>query len=440
LAEKGIRDDDRSSLLEARRNFEELLTSQPLHTWHIFYNLGNVLGALGECEAAINRYKTATELDEQQPSVWKNLASAYHQVGNHDAEMKCFDKALELDPRQPEALISKANSLMIDFQKPEEAIPLLELALTLHPDTLARWPRICYWLALAHARLKRLEKALDYVEQGLAHGPGDIATKRLKSYLMRKLARRNPAYRACADAFWKEELKDEPLNFDARRELVRSALGSGDEDAAWRLIDESFAALDIPDNFSLRPSTFPAETCLVALHYLPQYAHLRFLQPVSEYWDVGDPLFDLSFNPPPADLVESALRTYFSIPFGNGWKILNAAKDRNDPPTLVAFFDEVRDGIRIAVSQAARSLARTVPSKNGGTEAMASKTTEIMLFMALVALREFGKQRGYIMGYFEVSGEAQERVMHNYDENRLHTEALTATFGVLNEELKILRT
>ena len=91
-----IRDADRSSVLEARRIFEELLTSQLLRIFHIFYNLGNVLSALGDYDAAIKRYLTATALDERQPTIWKNLASAYHHAGNHDEEMKCFDKALEL--------------------------------------------------------------------------------------------------------------------------------------------------------------------------------------------------------------------------------------------------------------------------------------------------------------------------------------------------------
>ena len=440
LAEKGIRNGDRPALLEARRIFEELLTSQPAHTWHIFYNLANVLGALGDHEAAIKHYQTAAELDQRQPSVWKNLASAYHQVGNHESEMQCFDKALELDPKQPEALISKANSLILDFQQPEEAIPLLELALTLHPDTLAQWPHICYWLALAYERVGCLEKALDYVEQGLAHRPGDIATKRLKSHLLRKLARRDPSFLAGAHKFWRQELEEEPLNFEARRELVRSALGSGDVAAAWRLIDESFSALDIPDACSLSPSTFSPETCLLALRYLPQYAHFRSLQPVSEYWDVSELLYDLSFAPPPADLVDKALRTYFAVPFGSGWRFLNTAKDQNDSATLVALFDIVRNGIRIATGQAARSLAQVVPGRKDGVEDRAGKTTELMMFMALLALREFGKQRGYIMGYFEVPAAASAEALRSYDEGRLHNDVLIDTFSVLNEELAILRT
>ena len=438
LAEKGIRDHDRSSLLEARRIFEELLVSQPVQTWHIFYNLANVLGSLGQHEAAIERYCTAIQLDERQPSVWKNLASAYHLVGKHNEEMNCFDKALELDPQQPEALISKANSLMIDFQRPEEAAPLLELALTFHPDMLARWPHICYWLALAHERQGHLEKALDFTEQGLAQHPGDFATKRLKSHLLRNLSRRDPIFRDRARSFWRHELEEEPRNFDARKQLIYAEIAGGNEFAAWQLIDESFEILDIHNAVSLQTSTIPLKVCVHALRYLPEYGHFRSSQPVSEYWDLNDPLFDLPFEPPPEDLVESALRSYFAVPFGNGWCMLKSAKDKNYPGTLVRFFDIVRDGIRTATAQAARALASLVPIKEDGTEAMASKVTELMVFMALLALREFGKQRGYITGYLGVVEEARNLAMDGYDENWLHSEVLTETFRVLNEELQIL--
>ena len=439
LAEKGIRDSDRPSVLEARRVFEGLLTSQPVHTFHIFYNLGNVLSELGDYEAAIKRYQTATELDERQPMVWKNLASAYHHAGNHDEEMKCFDRALELDPRQPEALISKATSVILDFKKPKEAIPLLELALTLNPDTLARWPYISYWLALAHEQLGHFETAHDYAEQGLDHRPGDVATKRLKSHLLRKLAHKDTAWIARARAFWRQEIEDEPLSFDARRNLANLHLSSEEPAAAWKLIDGSFEALDMADVCALQSAGFAAKSCLEALYFLPQYANFRSLQPISEYWDTSDPLFDLPFTPPPAEFVDRALRTYLAVPFGNGMRFLNKAKDRNDPAVLAEFFDLVRDGVRIAVSQAARPLARTVPAKEDGIDALAVKTTEIMMFMALAALREFGKQRGYIMGYFEVLPASSAQALSAYDEVRLHNDVMIDTFTVLNEELAILK-
>jgi antitoxin (DNA-binding transcriptional repressor) of toxin-antitoxin stability system len=175
------------------------------------------------------------------------------------------------------------------------------------------------------------------------------------------------------------------------------------------------------------------------LYFLPQYANFRSLQPISEYWDTSDPLFDLPFTPPPAEFVDRALRTYLAVPFGNGMRFLNKAKDRNDPAVLAEFFDLVRDGVRIAVSQAARPLARTVPAKEDGIDALAVKTTEIMMFMALAALREFGKQRGYIMGYFEVLPASSAQALSAYDEVRLHNDVMIDTFTVLNEELAILK-
>lgn len=439
LAEKGIRDADRSSVLEARRIFEELLTSQPVHTFHIFYNLGNVLSELGDYQEAIKRYQTAIELEERQPMIWKNLASAYHLAGNHDEEMRCFDKALELDPKQPEALISKATSLILDFKKPQQAVPLLELALTLNPGTLARWPYICYWLALAHEQIGDIEDALGYAEQGLEHRPGDIATKRLKSHLLRRLGRQSTAWTARAQVFWQQEIEDEPLNFDARSNLARLYLASGEIDAAWKLIDESFGALDMVDVCSLQSSGFTAQSCLEALYLLPQYANFRSLQPVSEYWELSDPPYDLPFTRPPADLVVKAFNAYLAVPFGNGMRFLNSAGDRNDPAVLHEFFDTVRDGVRIAISQAARSLAEIVPGKENGVDALAVKTTEIMMFMALAALCEFGKQRGYIMGYFEVLPASSEEALRTYDEARLHNDVMIDTFAVLNEELGILK-
>jgi tetratricopeptide (TPR) repeat protein len=113
-------------VLEAQRLFEQLLGSMPASSWQISYNLGNVLSALGKHQDAITQYQEALKLETREPTIWKNLASAYHLVGNHQAEMECFDKALELDPLQPEALVSKGVSLLIDFGKPEEAASLLE--------------------------------------------------------------------------------------------------------------------------------------------------------------------------------------------------------------------------------------------------------------------------------------------------------------------------
>lgn len=62
------------------------------------------------------------------------------------------------------------------------------------------------------------------------------------------------------------------------------------------------------------------------------------------------------------------------------------------------------------------------------------------MIMALAALREFGKQRGYILGYFEVLPASSEQALHTYDAGRLHNDVMIDTITALNEELAILRT
>lgn len=184
IAEKGIEERNKAALLEAKRSFEQLLGSATTPTWDLFYNIGNVLSALGEHREAIASYQEALKLEIHESQIWKNLASAYHVVGDHKAEMACFDRALEIDPLKPEALVSKAISLLVDFQKPVEAAELLETAVKFNSDWVAHWPQIWYWLGDAHYKAGSLKGALQWVEEGLSHQPGSPALKRLKSKIL----------------------------------------------------------------------------------------------------------------------------------------------------------------------------------------------------------------------------------------------------------------
>ena len=61
LAEKGIKESDRSLVIKAKREFEEFQESTENKNWTVYYNLGNVESALGENDHAINNYKKALE-------------------------------------------------------------------------------------------------------------------------------------------------------------------------------------------------------------------------------------------------------------------------------------------------------------------------------------------------------------------------------------------
>jgi tetratricopeptide (TPR) repeat protein len=438
LVEKGVQDRSKASVQEGLAIFEALLASLPVHTWHIFYNVANALSALGRHQDAIERYKLAVQLDESRPEIWKNLASSYHRIGDHKAEMDCFDKALELDPVKPEALVSKAVSLMVDFNKAEQAVPLLETAIRSGPDLAIRWPHIWYWGATACHQSGDRTAALSWIENGLAHNPGDQTLTRLKSDVFATLVEENGDFAEQARAFWARELHEQPRNYKVRRCLVR--LEARHEDGAvWALLDECFSLLEISPATSLGRSGFSIPACTAALEWLPQYATFRRMYPVSDYWNPDDPLYDLPFAPPESVATRAALTTFLCVPFGLAVGQLEKSPSREAKGALTAFFDTLREGIEIAVSNSARSLTSLLPPEERGVESIASKVTDLMLFLGLISLREFGRQRGWIAAQFQVSSRHLDRAMEDYDESKIEKNLMAGVFSALDDERKLSR-
>ncbi len=437
LVEKGIDQRNKASVQQGLKVFEELLASLPVHTWHIFYNLGNALAALGRHRDAIEKYKLAVRLDASRPEIWKNLASSYHRVGDHKAEMGCFDKALELDPMKPEALVSKAISLMVDFNKPAEAVPLLETAVRFGSDLTIRWPQIWYWLAAACYESRATTTALSWIENGLAHSPGDQALTKLKSNVLATLIEGDGDFVEHARNFWQAELRVQPLNYDVRRRLARLEAAHGDNAAAWQLLDECFPLLEIKPASSLRASGVDISACITALEWLPQYSTYRHIYPVSDYWNPDDPLYGLPFLPPESRECQTALTTFLCVPFGLAVEQLEKSRDRESKEGLIGLFDNLREGIERAVSESARTLASLVPPRESGAESIAGKLTDLMLFLGLISLREFGRQRGWIAAQFQISAKSMDRAMEDYDESKIEKNVLVHALRTLDDECKL---
>lgn len=430
-----MKERSKAPVLEAKRLFEQLLEAVQVPCWQLSYNLGNVLSALGEHQEAITHYRQVLKLEIRESTIWKNLASAYHLVGDHRAEMECFDKALELDPLKPEALVSKGVSLLIDFEKPEEAASLLERALRFSPDWAVQWPHIWYWLGEAYRKHGSLRQALHWVEDGLDHQPGHLALKRLMSELLVDLLAQGSDIVQKARGFWKAQVTEQPLDYDVRSWLARVEIQEGNESAAWELLEEGFDLIEGHPVVPLRRACFDLEECITALEFLPQYTAFRARYPVSDYWKREDPLYDLPFAPPVSDYIQGALTTFLAIPFGLGLKHLEKTSvARESKETLMSFFEVLRPRIEHALIEAARELASLIPPRGQGAEAVANKVTEIIMFLGLIALREFGRQRGWIVSQFRVSSEALNYALDCYDEARIEANVVSNSLLRLNEE------
>jgi tetratricopeptide (TPR) repeat protein len=434
LAEKGIKEHDKVSLLGALELFKASLDRPIPHTWHIFYNIGNVLAALHQYDEAIKHYRIGIELDQKQPTLWKNLATALHEAGKHDEEMPCFDKALELDPQQPEALVSKAVSLLMDFGKADEAAPLFQLAMRLSPDTVAKWPHVLYWYAVAREKQGKLDEALFLIEESLEQQPGDRASRYLKSRILGKLLERDPSFQQRAYGFWLAELSIEPLNFDARRELVRFYAKS-DPLETWKLVDESISIFDIGPTVTLEPLGFEPIVVMEALRHLPQYRLLRQIQPLSNYWDPTDPMNYADLDYPENKELEACLRTYLAIAFGRAYQgFSDAPEAKSDPAMLATLFDDLRADILKTVADAGRCMSAEIAVlKQRDVKKMSTAIVNALFFLNTVALREFGAQRGFLMNEFEIEDAVKEKTMDNYDEDQLNRDIIGAIITAIND-------
>lgn len=435
LTEKGIKERDRAPVIEARSLFERILDSTKHPTWPLYYNLGNVLGALGRHQEAIDCYRQALALKQHEPMIWKNLGSAYHLIGDHESEMKCFDKVLELEPTKPEALVSKGVSLLIDFEEAESAVALLEQALKSNPDWAVHWPFIWYWLSIACFQAGHLQRAFMWVDEGLAHQPGQTALRTLKSDILIKMLRDDQDVVEQARQFWRDSLVQKPLDFEARIRLIRLEIEHGDVTVAWDLLEESFILMDVTPTVPLRTAGFHAEECITALRFLPHYQLFRERYPVADYWNQEDPLYDLPFPPPVTALIRNALTTYLSIPFGLGVHLFAEAENRENREVLKELFELVRPRIEHALVEAARYLTDFITSKSEGTKAVADRLAEVILFLGLVSLREFGRQRGWITGQFRISPEVLNNALTDYDESQIEVHVVTGALLALNEEI-----
>jgi tetratricopeptide (TPR) repeat protein len=88
----------------------------------VCFNLGNVLCALDQPEAAAERLRQAVELRPAFPEAWNNLGNVLAGLRQFDAALACYRSAVEHDPQYRDAHYNLADTLD-DIGRGEEARP-----------------------------------------------------------------------------------------------------------------------------------------------------------------------------------------------------------------------------------------------------------------------------------------------------------------------------
>ena len=101
--------EEAGDLAAATLLYEQALGSSPEP--EVFFNLGNVLYALGREANAAERYLQAIEADHAFAEAWNNLGNALVAIGRLDEGIRAYETALSLEPEYPEPHCNLATVL-----------------------------------------------------------------------------------------------------------------------------------------------------------------------------------------------------------------------------------------------------------------------------------------------------------------------------------------
>lgn len=151
---------------------EQLARSQgDLAIVHV--NLGDLMRQLSRFEDAVAAYDDALAIyDDADPSQWfiyYARAISYERLGNWDKAEKDFRTALELNPEQPQVLNYLGYSLVEQQIKLDEALDMIERAVAVRPDS----GYIVDSLGWALFRLGRYDEAVPHMEHAAELMPVD---------------------------------------------------------------------------------------------------------------------------------------------------------------------------------------------------------------------------------------------------------------------------
>ncbi|XWK86981.1 MAG: tetratricopeptide repeat protein [Phormidium sp.] len=133
-----------------------------------WYNRGNALDDLGRYEAAIASYDQALKLKPNKDEAWYNRGNALFQLGRYEEAIASFDQALKLKPNDDEAWNNRGNALG-NLGRYEEAIASFDQALKLNQNYDEAW----YNRGNALDNLGRYEEAIASYDQALKLNPND---------------------------------------------------------------------------------------------------------------------------------------------------------------------------------------------------------------------------------------------------------------------------
>lgn len=135
----------------------------------LWTHLGNLCYDSGDHDGAIDAYRRSLELAPGNADVMTDMGSMFRMKGQPLEALKVYEQAIALKPGHSNAVFNKGVTLMLDLERPEDAVAFWKGVTDAHPA-----------LALGNGvQLKTVmhEIALDAAMQLEAHGRTDTALR-----------------------------------------------------------------------------------------------------------------------------------------------------------------------------------------------------------------------------------------------------------------------
>jgi tetratricopeptide (TPR) repeat protein len=130
------------------------------------FELGNLLVAAKEYEAAVASFDQALKIKPDDHQAWYNRGIALDDLGRLEEAVASYDQALQFKPDDHQAWYNRGIALD-DLGRLEEAVASYDQALNFKPDSHQVW----YNRGIALRKLGRLEEAVASYDQALNFKP-----------------------------------------------------------------------------------------------------------------------------------------------------------------------------------------------------------------------------------------------------------------------------
>lgn len=386
LCEHGVESSSRVMILQSSTIFEGLLADAS--DYYAYYNYANALSGLGDYEAARDAYKESLAFNDNIAETWKNLGSCFYELKDHEEELSCYERALQLNPSLPEAIVSKANTLALVYERYDDALSLLQQALELGEDIGFRWPHVYWWEAFCLMKLHRLEEALQSIQKGLIKAPAHAQLINLKASVLSTLWRQDARHAEDAEMFFRLRVQVDPSEVGSMLELAELALSQNKRDLAYNHLATAISTLSCLHTFSPKDlETYSVEEICSFVQESHKYYSYRRVKPLEFY---------LQFYPN-----EEGKYGYRHLwfAFADAFVKLEKTLDRNGRDStegLLSFLKEGRSTIIAAIARAAAATA--IEHTETTLEQKVNIFSILLLVLPMTALYETSWVCGFLIG------------------------------------------